>query len=462
MARDNSAMNDRQSPAPEGAGSAQGPAPARVTGPSFGRGLVIGVSGLALVVAALAAVLILRPSDDPVGQGGSTPSPTATAAPTEQATAEPSGPTDAPSSTPAPSAAADVPTDWTAAAQFGEDGKRYVVGDLVSWSGGLLAVGTVYEDEARSVFGPPPPRSGRVWRSDDGTSWTDATPDGTFADVELAHLFETADGALVVIGQSYPALDPVSAAWETHDGETWTPITLAGLPNGVAVFQVASGARGHVATAFLGGEAHAAFSSDGRTWEPTLEGSAMRMVAAGDEGFVAVVAPEGSQPAAERVVASADGKEWFDGTAPDAGIFMAAPRGGDWFATTATVGAGSSIDAATWGSANGLDWSPIGTIPLEAAGPETLGCHEMPAIVHGLPRLIVVGTVLTFGCGEGAVSTAGGSYASLDGGTWSRVPFGDLAYAAGAAEAGDRIVVATDTRTGQADVIGVTFWVSQP
>ena len=37
----------------------------------------------------------------------------------------------------------------------------------------------------------------------------------------------------------------------------------------------------------------------------------------------------------------------------------------------------------------------------------------------------------------------------------------DRAFAAGAAMIGDRVVIATDTRTNQADVIGVTFWISE-
>ena len=61
--------------------------------------------------------------------------------------------------------------------------------------------GTLYDEVGRGVFGPPPSHAGRVWRSTDGTEWTDASPrPATFADVELVHLFEATDGALIVIG----------------------------------------------------------------------------------------------------------------------------------------------------------------------------------------------------------------------------------------------------------------------
>ena len=49
-------------------------------------------------------------------------------------------------------------------------------------------------------------------------------------------------------------------------------------------------------------------------------------------------------------------------------------------------------------------------------------------------------------CSEGAVIGAGAAYASLDGAVWSELPFGEQAFAAGAAMAGERVVVGTDAR----------------
>ena len=326
------------------------------------------------------------------------------------------------------------------------------------WSDGLVAVGTRYEDESRNVFGPPPQHAGQVWRSTDGTDWTDATPVGTFDDVELLHLFEVADGALIAIGQIYNELDPVSAAWETLDGQTWTSVELAGIPENAFVLQVASGAQGHVASTYVGAEAHPVYSADGRSWEATLtDPDGIHSVAAGDEGFVASTFEVGVT--APKVVASSDGLEWFDATEPDDGAFLPAPRGGDWVAT-ATTFAESAVSVSTWGSTNGLEWSPLGEMTLAEADPTETPCAEWPGSLHGLATITVAGTVMAGLCGEGAIVTAGGSYASADGAEWTRLPFGDRAYAAGAVIVGDRVVIGTDSRTGQAESFGVTFWIS--
>jgi hypothetical protein len=202
------------------------------------------------------------------------------------------------------------------------------------------------------------------------------------------------------------------------------------------------------------------YSSDGRTWEPTLDDAAVNTLAAGDEGFVASVLRPGSEEAPAQVVASADGFEWVDAAELDAGSFVAAPRGGDWLASTTTADFDDpSLAVATWGSANGLDWSQLGDMALSTDDPFGSDCSEAPAALHGLPTMTVAATLWTFGCGEGAVINAGAAYASVDGAAWMRLPFGDQAYAAGAAMIGDRIVITTDARTGNAPVIGVTFWV---
>jgi hypothetical protein len=456
-------MNDRSASVPEGAGPPEG-------GPGTGasRGgpppaALIGLGVLAAVVAILLAVLLLRPQE-PAGQAS--PSPSSSGAP-PSVTAEPTAAA-SPSATADPTAEAPaLPGSWTEAAVFSEAGKRYVLGDLVAWSNGLVAVGTLYEDANRSVFGPPPPRSGRVWHSTDGSDWADVTPDGTFADVELAHLYEAADGALIVIGQAYDnetaPESPVSAAWETRDGETWTSVALAGIPEGAFILDVAAGGRGHLAAVSTAAPAQAMFSTDGRSWEVAIDDFAVATVAAGDEGFVMSGLPAGPEGAPRQVMASADGHEWVDATEPEGDDFLAAPHGADWIASTTTIDPDAvSVANATWQSADGLDWSEAGEIPLEVSDVAGTGCHEIPTALHGLPTMAVSGTVLTFGCGEGAVVAAGGSYATLDGGEWTRLPFGEQAFAAGAAIIGDLVVVATDARTSSAEVVGVTFWVGAP
>jgi hypothetical protein len=406
----------------------------------------IGIVAAIAIAAIIAAVVLIQQDGDPVAEASPTSSAAvATTQPSAEATPSTSADPDA-TATAAPA----VPETWTEAAIFSEPGKRYALGDLMEWSGGLVAAGTLYEEEARSVFGPPPPRSGRIWRSTDGSEWTDATPPDTFADVELLHLFETDDGALVVVGHTYPEQDSVSVAWETMDGETWTPADLTGPPFDSFVSAIASGREGHLADEY--------FSADGRSWQQTLE--RVDSVAAGDEGFVVSTTSEGGGQAATQWQASGDGLEWVMATKPDDGALLAAPRGADWLAATTTVTDESSIEVATWSSANGLDWSPLGSMPLGSVDFGEMDCDEAPAILHGLPSMVVAGTVLASACGEGAVVTAGGSYATIDGVDWTRLPFGDQAYAAGAAEIDDRVVIGTDARTNQADVVGVTFWIS--
>ena len=443
---DDRPMSDETGPMPAsvGPGDRSEPGvPASRAGPP--RPVLIGLGVAAAIVLVLVAVLLLRPGDEPVGEAS--PSPTAiptlspTAATTPSETAQPSA-------TPAATAPA-IPESWSEAARFSEAGKRYALGDLVTWSGSLVAVGTLYDEPGRGVFGPPPPHTGIVWRSADGTDWTDATPDGTFDQVELAHLFETSDGALIVIGTVWGSdANASSRAWETHDGQSWAPIELNGVPSATWINQVASGARGHAAGPY--------YSADGRNWELTLAETQVASVAAGDEGFVA------SDGTATQVVASADGREWFDAVAFGDGSLIAAPRGGDWIATTTAFDTqgDAETEVATWRSADGLEWSHVADFELGSFTRPDLTCFEVPDVLHGLASITVMGTTLFGMCGEGAIVSPGASYATLDGASWMKLPFGDQTYAAGAAMAGGRVVIGTDGRTN-APVTDVVFWISE-
>lgn len=412
------------------------------------RPLLVGVSLLAAMGALLVALLLLQRAPDVVG--GSSPSPSSLP------TTDPAPARSAPgSSAPTTNAAPALPEGWIEAARFSREGRRYLLGDLVAWSDGLVAVGTRYDEEARAAFGPPPRHKGRVWRSDDGTDWTDATPEDIFEQVELMHLFEADDGALVVVGNVWSDLEATSAAWETRDGETWTPVTLDGLPADGAVTKVASGARGHLAMV-AGDEVAAYRSADGRTWEPTLTGAAgVSEVGAGDDGFVATASRADGAPRT-RSLASADGVEWLDATGPEGDWGLVAPRGGDWFSITTTFDGGL-----TWASSDGLDWNRLGEVAFRLVEYTDLMCSEHPTVIHGLSTIVVMGTTLSGPCRDGAVITAGSTYATLDGVEWTRLPLGDQAFAAGAVEIGHRVVVATDARSNLAANVGVIFWASE-
>jgi hypothetical protein len=428
------------------------------------RWAILAIGAAVLVVALVVAVLALGDGTD--GAASATASPATPTASESVASASASARTSAsavPSAqAPSPTAAeAAIPGEWVAAATFSEPGRRYVLGDLAAWSGGLLAVGTWYEEEGRGVFGPPPAHEGRIWRSTDGTEWADATPAGTFDQVELKHLFETTDGALIVVGDRWTGPEQASEAWATTDGESWESVVLDGVPAGAVVARVVSNATGHVAVVYTDTETPVLFSADGRLWEGTTlpDAGSPDDVGAGDEGFVGSFFRDDPGGASTAIVASSDGREWLDATMPPDGVAVrVAPRGGDWFAATTSFE--EAISVAAWQSADGLDWSPLGDVQLGSFDFGGQSCSEVPGAIHGLPGWMVMGTVLS-GCGEGAVVAAGGSYASIDGVVWTRLPFGDQAFAAAAVTIDDRVIVATDTRTNRAENIGVIFWISQ-
>jgi hypothetical protein len=415
------------------------------------RWAIAAVVILVLVVALLVAALMLRDDRDGAASGTASPAiPTAS-----DAAASATLPA---SASAAPSAEAPISDEWIASATFSEPGRRYVAGDLAAWSDGLLAVGTWYESEDRGAFGPPPAHQGRVWRSTDGTEWADATPGGTFDQVELQHLLETADGALIVIGDRWTGQERTSAAWATTDGESWESVVLDGVPADAWLARVVTGPKGHLAAAWLGNEAQVLYSADGRQWDATVSDvSWFNDLGAGDEGFVASIIRGDPNTSASEIVASSDGLEWFDATAPADGAARVAPRGGDWFAATTSVG--ENVSVAAWESADGLEWSPLGDLTLGSFESADATCTEGPWAIHGLPGLMVMGTTLFGPCGEGAVVAAGSSYTSPDGVEWTQLPFGDQAFAAAAASVGDRVIVVTDTRTGFAENVGVVFWI---
>jgi hypothetical protein len=420
-----------------------------------------------LVIAVVAAALLLR--DEP----GAGTAPSATPDATGTASAEPTasdGASAYPSTTQAPSPTAEapsaIPTEWTATATFSEAGKRYVVGDLQAWSGGLIAVGTLYDDEARGVFGPPPERTGVVWLASDGTDWAVASVGDAFDGVELEHLLVRDDGSLLVVGSSWPGVEPVDVAWVSDDGLQWTAVELGGVPTNATIIDIAHGPRGYVASVAGQEAASVLLSTDGVTWEVTGADLGAIDLGAGPEGFVAAVASAGPEGTTSYgVVASSDGRAWFEAGSPPPGYVRVAPRGGDWLGVASEFGTGI-FRATSWHSANGLDWTELGEVPLAevsvSAYGDTTSCGESPAELHSVADMVLLGMTLLGPCSEGGVIAAGGSYASLDGTGWTQLPFGDQATVRGAVAVGDGIVAVTDTATNRAPTIGVTFWSSAP
>jgi hypothetical protein len=351
---------------------------------------------------------------------------------------------------------------------------------MTAWRDGLIAVGTSYEDTAFGPFGPRPPRDGRIWESTDGTAWQDVTPPNAFAAAGLDSVFVAADGSAHIIG--WVEIDEFgereSRAWSSVDGESWTATSLEGLPHSFRVDEVEHGPHGYLISGSAPGEYRGQvwFSADGLVWElayetahpPEAEGSAIAGIGAGDEGFVAL--PYVSQTAGwtYSVVASADGRGWVDGTAPDQFGAAIVPLGPDWIwvaqYSDADLDWQDGMTVGLWRSSNGLTWIDHGEATWGTFTPDVVeadACAEFVEEVRTTEAAVFLGMTLTYGCSEGGFRTAGGTWMSSDGITWTRLPFGTHATIGGVGVIDGRHVAATHAGTGGAPDRGASFWISE-
>ncbi|HEX7197582.1 MAG TPA: hypothetical protein VF364_12210 [Candidatus Limnocylindria bacterium] len=436
---------------------------------------LIGVGALGIVAAGMLVLVLVNSPRSDVGE--SSPSPIPTASPAATTSAAPSAPSSPPASS-SPSAstqpeptAASADLTWTETGSFGTDAGAGVVNDLVAHAGGLIAVGTEYEHRL-PVLGPAPPRDGRVWGSADGRSWTDRTPDGTFDDVQLRHVYEASDGTLVAIGTRMAESDGQETfthlAWESTDGVTWRDAAID-LPDGSQVNAIERGAQGYLAWLVPMGATHGSeiwFSPDGRAWERvrSLVGGAVA-IGAGGEGFVV----SGSQgPDFETVepftIASSDGREWFEASNPPPGASGVLPIGGDWIVIAHEIGDGSLPDhASVWHSTNGLDWSAHGELPLESVEVEGARCTEVPAGAGAAGGWLVAATSLAYPCSEGGFVVHGSQRISTDGAAWTALPLD--ASTPGEQGSGSNVRAAA-TFDGRLILVGeanlkATFWIGE-
>ena len=175
----------------------------------------------------------------------------------------------------------------------------------------------------------PVPQEGRVWHSADGRSWEDVTPERTFADAGLSHVYQADDGTLIVLGTLHEASeDATPMAWESADGRDWSETSI-GLTGYWRVERLAHGARGYLALIsiapdiFREADSGLWLSADGRSWEmvrAAATGEQFFDIGAGDDGFAATGSRgEDFEPF---TIASSDGRTWIDAT-------TAAPRRAD-------------------------------------------------------------------------------------------------------------------------------------
>ena len=349
-------------------------------------------------------------------------------------------------SQPTPAPTSDPTRTWIRAASF--RGETASINDLTSASVGFVAVGAD-RDEARAGQ----PTRGRVWVSEAGDEWELLDPDPIFASAYLTDVMPAADGAVLAFGRiedESGSFDAVPlAAWESADGRSWHRID-PDLPPDLYLGDVEVGAKGYLLHASSDSD-QLWFSADGRRWELTRElrprsgpvYEDIQSIAAGDDVFVAV----GSGASGVRVIASADGRAWFDAPPqPALEQISPAPRmsaiGGDWVIAGTADAEG---DLVMWHSTDGLAWT-------EASS----GIRDGPIEVADLA--VADSTLyLTVGvAGPHPAVSAGGVWTSIDGRTWevTDLPAGLFVRSAAAS---DRVIILAGAATGNV-VQHATFW----
>jgi hypothetical protein len=328
--------------------------------------------------------------------------------------ASPSTPASSPSMGLSPSA-----TPGSGLAAFGTGPGPAIARDVVSFGAGFVAVGAQFGGVIPN-FGPLPAHEGRIWLSDDGISWEDATPNGLFGNVDLTDVFVRTDGFLVALGgvsQPVPGGTELASlgVWESADGEAWS---VAPPVPGLRV-NVEAGAVGYLSLAYAGLDNASPtlwFSSDGAGWTQVYQlPTGAFDVDAGTEGFVAV---------GDSIVASGDGQAWVVAPSPPTGAFGSAALDGDWVTVTWSFSQPPGQPATSWFSADGLAWAQSGTVSMAQVplDPQTT-CHEYPTNLVSIANTVVLSTSLAGPCSEGGFVVYGTTHASTDGATWSPLPF---------------------------------------
>lgn len=354
------------------------------------------------------------------------------------------------------------PAAWSETGSFNDAGGFALVIDMAQNGSVVVAVGTQYVAPIPN-FGFPPDHEGRVWTSDDGYTWVDATPAGIFDNVSLNQVLATPAGGFVAFG-----FGPVQRAWESGDGLAWTEIPSP-FPANASVTSLGSGAQGYL-TLVDGPARQLWFSADGAAWAATytLADQAVS-IGAGDEGFaVAGTANPGTPQAAPFGIASSDGSSWVTATTPPSvvsGTVQVAPIAGDWHAIASGVTDGALLTSVPISfSANGLNWAASGSMGLAVVqvDPSTT-CNEFVTALHGATPWLVATSRLTYPCSEGGFVVHGTQRASTDGTTWMDLPF--AAGTPGQTGSGSA-VFATLMMNGRLVLAGqsnsaATFWIGE-
>jgi hypothetical protein len=419
--------------------------------------------------------LALVPGDEPLPSaaptaGATTADPMATAsAPSPAVVTEAAHPTPSLADESSSPEAASIDLSWTRMAAFGEAYGRTSVNQMVAFGGGIVAVGV---ESANPVM--PDHDEGRVWVSPDGREWADVTPPGIFTGVSLVSLIVADDGRLIAFGTRTDRYPTAADAWESRDGRSWHP-TESGFGDLVSAPRIASGPLGHVALiaqSLTRPGFELRYSPDGRRWEHVhsydMDFSGV-VIGAGDEGFVAaglrVTTPIAGPVGLPFVVATGDGRQWYEAAVPPADIIGLAAIRGDWVIVTSPLN-DATQPSTVWRSANGLDWLEIGDLPLSSIVTHADECRERARGLLSAGPWLIATSRLDYPCVDVHfnASLPGKPRLSLDGMAWVTLPFtgegpeqseGGAGVSAALAT-GDRLLLAAES-DGRA-----SFWLGEP
>jgi len=460
------------------------PTPELQSQPSLGRwrlAFAAVVIPLALLAGYALFGLVDRPS---VGESTPTPSPAASPPPSAQpsrlatpspepSTVEPSA-SEAPSPSPTPMPTSQDLSGWRTAG-FGGPGSIEHAADIAPWASGFVSVGTHYGASRMPSSEPPPDHEGRIWLSPDGSFWEETTPTGVFDDVELGQVFVLPDETIVAIGTT---VDPdttrdVSRAWESSDARTWRETSLDGIGTDAHILDVEAGARGYLAAVVSGsGRAPSIWhSTDGRTWDLTREevvanseasDEGVLSIAAGDEGFVVVVARDHVARGREvSAIASADGRSWIVGDTPPAFFAGVAPIGPDWLllAWDQPVPEAAATTFRTWRSTDGLAWVQSDDLTVQPIAIDDFTCSRSDPRLSAVGDVVIASMVAAHPCGQDGVIQPASAWVYVDGIGWDQLPVEQRAMVASVSARNRLLILAGYIDRDEA---WATFWVGVP
>lgn len=395
------------------------------------------------IVPAVAMLLILASC---TGSAAQSPSALPSSAATPTVGPSPSTASIGPSASPATAEPSPgIGENWTETFSTDVTEARVTGEAIAHGSAGFLVLGGEWE----TAHGGPQQIDRFMWLSPDGRSWEELPPPEQ-ADGSYVHLMtSSASGDFVMyFDRSVNEPDPRSELVGIHsaDGRTWSEFDH-GLPPSLWVQEVTLGPSGYL---LVGEEANPTLwlSDNGLSWERVHAFehddffTQLADADGGEEGYVVVGRAIASDSTYRRFsFASADGRDWVRRDEPFGAddqdfVFTTTVTsvGPDWLAT---IGQRDGAPSEVWFSANGLDWTPRGTV--DADGNTVSGVFEE------------IGGEVLFAPGKNPPwDGMAGAWTSTDGETWEPVGLADGAWVGGYAEgSGVAAMVVTTPGGGQ-------------